>query len=72
MSGYLVLVYFFLFSPGVLQEKCFETVTLLYLDWKDADWFFMSFPFWLFPKPHQSSVSHFTISGSYFSFSLCP
>lgn len=25
MSGYLVLVYFFLWSPGILQERYFET-----------------------------------------------
>ena len=38
MSGYLVLVYFFLRSPGILQERYFETESFLCLDWKDAHW----------------------------------
>lgn len=57
MSGYLVLVYFFLWSPGILQERYFETETFLCLDWKDAHWVCTSILFWLLPKPHPSSVS---------------
>lgn len=71
MSGYLVLVYFFLWSPGILQERYFETETFLCLDWKDAHWVCTSFLFWLLPKPHPSSISHFHILAIIF-FSPCP
>lgn len=61
MSGYLVLVYFFLLCPGILQERYFETETFLCLDWKDAHWVCMSFLFWLLPGLHLPRASHFRI-----------
>lgn len=69
MSGYLVLVYFFLWSPGILQERYFETKTFLCLDWKDAHWVCTSFLLWLLPKPHPSSMSHFHFLAIIFFFS---
>ena len=62
MSGYLVLVYFFLWSPGILQERYFETKTFLCLDWKDAHWVCTSFLFWLLPQPSPQSLSRIHIS----------
>lgn len=60
MSGYLVLVYFFLWSPGILQESYFETKTFLCLDWKDAHWVCVFFVLASSP-PHPSSMSDFHI-----------
>lgn len=68
MSGYLVLVYFFLLNPGILQERYFETETFLCLDWKGAHWVCLSFLFWLLPSLHLPSVSH-SCAGCDFSFS---
>jgi hypothetical protein len=59
ISGYLILVYFFLLSPGILQE--FEIETFLCLDWKDAHWVCICFWFWLLPSLPLTSVPHFRI-----------
>lgn len=61
MSGYLVLVYFFLLSPGILQERYFEIETFLCLDWKDAHWVCICFWFWLLPNLPVPNVPHFRI-----------
>lgn len=69
MSGYLVLVYFFLWSPGILQERYFETKTFLCLDWKDVHWVcLLCFGFAPTPSIQYVPLPHF----GYNYFSPCP
>lgn len=70
MSGYLVLVFFFLLNPGILQERYFETETFLCLDWKDAHWVCMSFCFGFLPPSTYPVCPHFRILAVTFLFPL--